>query len=56
MALVRDLDAAGLAVADLQLHEPSLDDVFLEKTGRKLEGSGEGSAEEGSPAEPVGVG
>ena len=24
-------------VADLQLHQPSLDDVFLAKTGRKLE-------------------
>lgn len=26
------LDAEGLQVADLQLHEPTLDDVFLEKT------------------------
>jgi ABC-2 type transport system ATP-binding protein len=37
VAVVRALDAADLAVADLQLHQPSLDDVFLNKTGRKLE-------------------
>jgi ABC-2 type transport system ATP-binding protein len=36
-SVVRALDAAGLKVADLQLHQPSLDDVFLAKTGRKLE-------------------
>jgi ABC-2 type transport system ATP-binding protein len=42
VAVVRALDAENLAVADLQLHEPSLDDVFLEKTGRKLEGAGDG--------------
>ncbi len=41
VAVVRTLDAEGIAVADLQLHEPTLDDVFLDKTGRKLEGSGE---------------
>jgi ABC-2 type transport system ATP-binding protein len=39
--VVRALDAEGLAVADLQLHQPSLDDVFLEKTGRSLEGAGD---------------
>ncbi len=42
VAVVRALDSENLAVADLQLHEPSLDDVFLEKTGRKLEGAGDG--------------
>jgi len=36
-AVVRALDASNLAVADLQLHQPSLDDVFLTKTGRKLD-------------------
>jgi ABC-2 type transport system ATP-binding protein len=36
-AVVRALDASSLTVADLQLHQPSLDDVFLTKTGRKLE-------------------
>jgi ABC-2 type transport system ATP-binding protein len=35
--VVRALDAAELRVADLQLHQPSLDDVFLAKTGRKLD-------------------
>jgi ABC-2 type transport system ATP-binding protein len=38
--VVRALDAAGLQVAHLELHQPSLDDVFLAKTGRSLEGSG----------------
>jgi ABC-2 type transport system ATP-binding protein len=37
--LVRGLDAEGVRVADLQLHAPSLDDVFLAKTGRSLEGA-----------------
>ncbi len=45
VSVVREIDAAGIAVADLQLHEPSLDDVFLEKTGRKLEGAGEATGE-----------
>ncbi|GAC1436629.1 MAG: ATP-binding cassette domain-containing protein [Solirubrobacteraceae bacterium] len=35
----RALDETGLRVASLQLHQPSLDDVFLAKTGRKLEGA-----------------
>jgi ABC-2 type transport system ATP-binding protein len=39
--VVRALDAEGLRVAHLQLHAPSLDDVFLAKTGRSLEGAGE---------------
>jgi ABC-2 type transport system ATP-binding protein len=42
--VVRALDGAGLRIADLQLHQPSLDDVFLAKTGRKLE-----AAEEEAP-------
>jgi ABC-2 type transport system ATP-binding protein len=37
--IVRALDAEGIHVANLQLHSPSLDDVFLEKTGRSLEGA-----------------
>ena len=39
--VVRRLDSEGIRVADLQLHAPSLDDVFLAKTGRSLEGAGE---------------
>jgi ABC-2 type transport system ATP-binding protein len=37
--IVRALDAEELHAAHLQLHAPSLDDVFLEKTGRTLEGA-----------------
>jgi ABC-2 type transport system ATP-binding protein len=47
--IVRALDAEGLRVADLQLHSPSLDDVFLAKTGRSLEGSGETAVQEAEP-------
>jgi ABC-2 type transport system ATP-binding protein len=36
--VVRALDAEGVRINDLRLHAPSLDDVFLAKTGRKLEG------------------
>src|SRR4051794_10782936 len=39
--VVRALDAEGVALAQLQLHTPSLDDVFLAKTGRSLEGAGD---------------
>ena len=37
--IVRALDAEDLLLAHLQLHAPSLDDVFLAKTGRSLEGA-----------------
>src|ERR671925_636198 len=40
-AIVRALDADGVTVENLELHRPSLDDVFLAKTGRSLEGHGE---------------
>ena len=39
--VVRALDAEGIAIETLQLHAPSLDDVFLAKTGRSLEGAEE---------------
>ena len=42
--IVRTLDAEGIAIADLRLHAPTLDDVFLAKTGRSLEGAGDGAA------------
>jgi ABC-2 type transport system ATP-binding protein len=45
VSVVRALDAADLRVADLQLHQPSLDDVFLAKTGRKLDPSAAAAAE-----------
>jgi ABC-2 type transport system ATP-binding protein len=41
--IVRAIDAEGLRVADLRLHSPTLDDVFLAKTGRSLEGGTEGA-------------
>ena len=37
--IVRALDGEHIAVAQLQLHQASLDDVFLAKTGRSLEGA-----------------
>jgi ABC-2 type transport system ATP-binding protein len=57
--IVRTLDAEGLRIADLRLHSPTLDDVFLAKTGRSLEGAGDGQSEDqkGSgrgPAEAAG--
>jgi ABC-2 type transport system ATP-binding protein len=39
--IVRALDADGVTVENLELHRPSLDDVFLAKTGRSLEGHGQ---------------
>jgi ABC-2 type transport system ATP-binding protein len=48
--IVRTLDRADLKVETLQLHQPSLDDVFLAKTGRKLEGAGSDAAEVEEPA------
>ena len=57
--VVRALDEAGIAVGSLDLVEPTLDDVFVEKTGQHLEGdeggpSGDGdapSATETAPSE-----
>jgi ABC-2 type transport system ATP-binding protein len=54
--VVRALDEAGIEVANLWLHQPTLDDVFLAKTGRSLEGSDEDEAEPSErelTAEPV---
>ena len=44
-AVVRALDAEDLRFADLRVHAPSLNDVFLAKTGRSLEGAGEDAPE-----------
>jgi len=49
--VVRALDAQGIEVAHLQLHAPTLDDVFLAKTGHSLEGAGED--EEALEAQPA---
>ena len=48
--IVRTLDAENLPIADLRLHTPTLDDVFLAKTGRSLEGAGDEEDEEGDGA------
>ena len=47
--VVRALDAEHVRIDHLQLHQPSLDDVFLAKTGRSLEGAGD-EEEAGEPA------
>jgi ABC-2 type transport system ATP-binding protein len=44
-AVIRALDAAGVTVDDVEVHRPSLDDVFFALTGRPAE-----------PAEPAGSG
>jgi ABC-2 type transport system ATP-binding protein len=55
--IVRALDAEGVHISHLQIHEPTLDDVFLAKTGRHLEGAGDEDAEdeEAKLAEPAQV-
>ena len=47
--IVRTLDAENLPIADLRLHAPTLDDVFLAKTGRSLEGAGDEEDEQSAP-------
>jgi len=44
--IVRALDAEGVVLSQLQIHEPTLDDVFLAKTGRHLEGAGDEQEQE----------
>ena len=39
--IVRAVDANGVDIADIELHAPTRDDVFLAKTGRTLEGAAE---------------
>jgi len=35
-ALLRDLDGAGVTLESVEVHRPTLDDVFLTLTGRSL--------------------
>ena len=44
-AVVRAVDDAGVTLASLEIQAPSLDDVFLAKTGRSLEGAAEADPE-----------
>jgi ABC-2 type transport system ATP-binding protein len=50
--VVRAVDADGVAIADLELRAPTLDDVFLAKTGRTLEGAAEEAATGGNGRRP----
>jgi ABC-2 type transport system ATP-binding protein len=53
-AIVRALDSEGIAIEHIQMHAPSLDDVFLAKTGRSLEGAGdEDGADQGTGEHPA---
>jgi ABC-2 type transport system ATP-binding protein len=51
--VVRALDSENVAIEHLQLHAPSLDDVFLAKTGRSLEGARDEEETETSEPETV---
>ena len=48
--VVRALDEAGLCVESLNLVQPTLDDVFVAKTGRHLEGAGQQQHQQQEPA------
>jgi ABC-2 type transport system ATP-binding protein len=48
--VVRALDDAGLCVESLNLVQPTLDDVFVAKTGRHLEGAGQQQQPQQDPA------
>jgi ABC-2 type transport system ATP-binding protein len=43
--VARALDEAAISIEGLELHNPTLDDVFQRATGRRLEGSSEGAPE-----------
>jgi ABC-2 type transport system ATP-binding protein len=49
--LIRLLDKEGIGVRSMTLSEPSLDDVFLRKTGRSLDDAAAGSDHGISPAQ-----
>jgi ABC-2 type transport system ATP-binding protein len=55
-SVVRALDEAGVHVQHLELNEPSLDDVFAEATGYRLEGAEHTSMPRAAGAAPVGGG
>ncbi|HEX9682863.1 MAG TPA: ATP-binding cassette domain-containing protein [Acidimicrobiales bacterium] len=50
-SVIRALDDAGVEVVHVALDAPSLDDVFAEATGRRLEGSSESGGAAESPDE-----
>ena len=56
-AAVRALDEAGVKLMGLELHNPTLDDVFHQVTGRRLEGAETGAAvgQDAADAEEAGA-
>jgi ABC-2 type transport system ATP-binding protein len=48
--VVRALDEIGAQVEHIELMQPTLDDVFAEATGRRLEGA---ETDQGSPEVPA---
>jgi ABC-2 type transport system ATP-binding protein len=51
--VVRALDSQRIEIQELQLHAPTLDDVFLAKTGRSLEGGADAEPESEPEPEPA---
>jgi ABC-2 type transport system ATP-binding protein len=51
--VVRAFDAEGIHLQHIQLHAPTLDDVFLAKTGRSLEGAGDDGVDVAPSPEPA---
>ena len=54
--LLRDVEAAGVALESIEVHRPTLDDVFLTLTGRSLrdaESEAEAEPESGPESEPA---
>jgi len=51
-AVVRALDQQGISVDGLELHSPTLDDVFQHVTGRRLEGAETTEAPAEAPSNP----
>ncbi len=49
--VVRALDEAGILVESLDVVEPTLDDVFVEKTGQHLEGDGDAAPPQGTESD-----
>jgi len=55
-ALVRALDQAGMLVDNIEVRQPSLDDVFFALTGAGIPGDSSGSGSQGMSAERAGPG
>ena len=51
--LLRQLDAAGIVLESIEVHRPTLDDVFLTLTGRSLRDADSGAPEAAQHLEPA---